>query len=132
VLTAWEPISTWEPYDPAGLVGSGVARLEADELELDEIAKRLAQEKLDRGVELARAAGFEARGRLACGKTWRAICDLAAELDAGAIVLGARGLSRVKSVLLGSVSSAVAVHAKRPVLVIPAQSEGDGDDDAGD
>ncbi len=66
---------------------------------------------LEKGVELARAAGFDARGRLASGKTSRAICDVAEELDASAIVLGARGLSRLQSVLLGSVSGAVAGHA---------------------
>ena len=120
VITAWEPISTWEPYDPGGVLSAGVASIGSHSLGLDEIAAEIAQEKLTRGVELARAAGFDARGRLARGKAWRAICDLADELDASTIVLGARGLSRVKSILLGSVSSAVAVHAARPVLVIPS------------
>ena len=58
------------------------------------------------------------------GKTWRAICDVAGEIDAVTIVLGARGLSRVGSLLLGSVSSAVLVHAKRPVLVVPHHGGG--------
>ena len=79
---------------------------------------------LNKGVALARAAGFDIRGVLAGGKTWRAICDLADELDASTIVLAARGLSRVQSVLLGSVSGAVAAHAKRPVLIIPAHEVG--------
>lgn len=35
------------------------------------------------------------------------------------IVLGARGLGRVESMLLGSVSIAVIFHSKRPVLVVP-------------
>ena len=58
------------------------------------------------------------------GKTWRAICDVAGEIDAATIVLGARGLSQVASLLLGSVSSAVLVHAKRPVLVVPHHGGG--------
>jgi nucleotide-binding universal stress UspA family protein len=120
VGTVWESLSTWEPYDPGGLLSAGVASIGSDALKLDEIAREIGQEKLSRGVELARAAGFDASGRLAGGKTWRAICDLANELDASTIVLGARGLSRVQSVLLGSVSSAVTVHAGRPVLVIPS------------
>ena len=128
VATVWEPISTWEPYDPGGILSAGVARLGSQTLGLDEIASELGQEKLTRGVELARAAGFEASGRLVGGKTWRAICDLAEELDASTIVLGARGLSRVQSMLLGSVSAAVATHAKRPVLVIPSQSSEDAED----
>jgi nucleotide-binding universal stress UspA family protein len=129
VVTAWEPISTWEPYDPGGVLSAGVAQIGSHSLGLDEIAADIAREKLTRGVELARAAGFDAEGRLARGKAWRAICDLADELDASMIVLGARGLSRVKSMLLGSVSSAVAVHAERPVLVIPSADSDDQDDD---
>ena len=43
-----------------------------------------------------------------------------------AIVLAPRGLSRVGSVLLGSVSSGVAYHCRRPLLVIPPRA-GDGD-----
>jgi nucleotide-binding universal stress UspA family protein len=129
VVTAWEPISTWEPYDPGGVLSAGVARIGSHSLGLDEIAADLAQEKLTRGIELARAAGFDAGGRLVRGKAWRAICDLGDELDASTIVLGARGLSRVKSMLLGSVSAAVAVHAGRPVLVIPS-AESDQDDES--
>jgi len=61
---------------------------------------------------------------VARGKTWRRICDVAEETDAATIVLGARGLSRVGSLLLGSVSSAVLVHAKRSVLVVPRHGGG--------
>ena len=27
VLTVWEPVAVWEPYDPVGLVSGAVARL---------------------------------------------------------------------------------------------------------
>ena len=64
---------------------------------------------------------LEVRGSVAKGKTWRVICEEAEKLDAEPIVVGARGLSRVQSVLLGSVSSAVVAHAHRPVLVIPSR-----------
>ena len=84
----------------------------------------LAQEKVKQGVALASSAGFAAQGRVGHGKTWRTICDVADEIDAGAIVLGARGLSRMGSALLGSVSFAVTVHAKRPVLVVPHHGGG--------
>lgn len=68
--------------------------------------------------ELARAARFDAQGRTARGKPWKAIGEVAHELDAATVVLGARGLSRVQSVLLGSVSAAVSAHADRPVFII--------------
>jgi nucleotide-binding universal stress UspA family protein len=96
-----------------------VSKLASKELGFDEIASQVARETSDRGVVLARTAGFEVRGSVAKGKSWRAIVDEAEKLDADAIVVGARGLSRVRSALLGSVSSAVVVHAHRPVLVIP-------------
>jgi nucleotide-binding universal stress UspA family protein len=119
VLTVWEPVAVWEPYDPGALLDVGVGKLAGRALGLDEIARDLAAEKAAQGVALARKAGFAAEPRIARGKTWKAICDVADEIDAAVIVLGARGLSPVGSALLGSVSSAVAVHAGRPVLVIP-------------
>jgi nucleotide-binding universal stress UspA family protein len=59
------------------------------------------------------------RGQIAQGKPWQAICEAAEELDVSMIVLGARGLSRIPSALLGGVSAAVLVNAERPVLVVP-------------
>ena len=119
VLTVWEPLASWAPYDPATFLTAPAAKLASRELRLDEISRELAGDTADRGVTLARQAGFEPQRRVAEGKSWRAICDVAHEIDAKAIVVGARGLSRVQSVLLGGVSSAVVVHANCPVLVIP-------------
>jgi nucleotide-binding universal stress UspA family protein len=117
VLTVWEPVAVWEPYDPGALLDAGVGKLAGHALGLDEIAADLAAEKVAQGVALAREAGFAAEPRIARGKTWKVICDVARELDAAVIVVGARGLSPFGSVLLGSVSAAVSVHADRPVLV---------------
>ena len=121
VLTVWEPAALWEPYDPATILNVPMSKLASKVLGLDDIASQVARETSDRGVALARAADFEVRGMVAKGKSWRAICDEAEKLDAEPIVVGARGLSRVQSALLGSVSSAVVVHAHRPVLVIPGR-----------
>jgi nucleotide-binding universal stress UspA family protein len=73
------------------------------------------------GRELARSAGFavEARSEPAKGSVWPTIIDVAHDIDADLIVVGARGLSTVESALLGSVSNAVVHHSKRPVLVVP-------------
>ncbi|MGH2877071.1 MAG: universal stress protein [Solirubrobacteraceae bacterium] len=120
VLTAWEPVAVWEPSDPATILSAPLSRLAADALGLDEIVRGLARERAEQGVGLAREAGFTARPRVTEGKSWRVICDVADELDAELIVVGARGLSRVRSALLGSVSSAVVVHARQPVLVVSA------------
>lgn len=48
------------------------------------------------------------------------ILEQAEETGAEAIVLGSRGLTGVKSLLLGSVSHAVLQHADRPVIVVPS------------
>ena len=48
------------------------------------------------------------------GKPWRTICQVADRFDAEPIVVGARGLGRVESALLGSVSSAVVSPRKTP------------------
>ena len=119
VLTVWEPFRVWEPYDPATVVSVPLARLASHELRFDEVAQDAARQKNETGVTRARAAGLDATGRVSGGKTWRAICEVADELDARVIVVGARGLGRIESALLGSVSSAVVTHARRPVLVVP-------------
>jgi nucleotide-binding universal stress UspA family protein len=118
------PVATWEPYDPATVLSAPMSKLLSREFGVDEIAAELAEEKVKQGVALASSAGFAARGQVAHGKTWRAICEVASEIDAAAIILGARGLSRMGSLLLGSVSSAVLAHAERPVLVVPHHGGG--------
>ena len=112
VLSVWEPVAVWQPYDPATAITAPLSKLASKALGLDEIARDLALERARNGAELARQAGFDAQPRIVEGKSWRAICDLAEELDADPIVVGARGLSRVQSALLGSVSAAVIQHAR--------------------
>jgi nucleotide-binding universal stress UspA family protein len=118
VITVSEPLRLWEPSDPATVLEAPIGKLLSKAMKLEEIIDEVAQEQVNRGVELARAAGFDAHGRVARGKPWRAICEVANQIDAEAIVLGARGLSRIESALLGSVSAAVSSHAGRPVLII--------------
>jgi nucleotide-binding universal stress UspA family protein len=128
VLTVCEPVAIWEPYDPVAVLSAGVSRMAAKELGLDDVARDAARATMEHGVELARQAGFDAAGQLGSGKAWRAICQAAEEIDAAPIVLGARGLSRVQSALLGSVSAAVSAHAKRAVLLIGASPSAPGAD----
>jgi nucleotide-binding universal stress UspA family protein len=62
---------------------------------------------------------FEAH--VAVGPPASVLTDIARELDADEIALGARGLGRVRA-LLGSVSHDVLRRADRPVLVIPSDA----------
>lgn len=79
-----------------------------------------AEDVLERGVALAREAGFEAEGLRveADRKTASIIAELAEQRDADVIVLGQRGRSGIASAVLGSVSRDVINAFQRPVLVV--------------
>jgi len=74
-----------------------------------------------RGVVLARVAGFDAVDRIDVAlPTWQGIVELADSLDASVIVVGSRGLSRTRELFEGSTSHQLALHAGRPVLIVPS------------
>jgi nucleotide-binding universal stress UspA family protein len=79
-----------------------------------------AHEIVDRGVAIAREAGFEAEPMLVVAgrRTAALVAETAEELDAPAIVMGTRGLSGLKSAVLGSVSREVVNAYHRPVVLI--------------
>jgi nucleotide-binding universal stress UspA family protein len=94
--------------------------------ELDEEDRREAGRVAAEGAELAREAGFEAEAHALQGKpkAWPTLLAKADEVDAAVVVIGSRGLGAVKSALLGSVSSGLLHHTRRPVLVVPPTEEG--------
>ena len=121
VLHLWDPPANYVPADPAiGLQVWSPAQM----ADLESVICERANRVLEEGVALAGKTGFAATGRLerTIVTPWRAILDIADELDAELIVAGARGLSAVEAVVLGGVSNAVVHHAKRPVLVVPKLS----------
>jgi nucleotide-binding universal stress UspA family protein len=79
-----------------------------------------AHDVVERGVAIARAVGFDARELLLAADrpTGELIAATADELDAPAIVMGQRGMSGLKSALLGSVSRDVVNAYHRPVIVV--------------
>jgi nucleotide-binding universal stress UspA family protein len=79
-----------------------------------------AHEVVERGTAIARDAGFDAEPLLlvADKRTAELIADTAEELDAPAIVIGQRGMSGLKSAVLGSVSRGVVNAYHRPVVVV--------------
>ncbi len=118
-------LSVWEPFIDviarAGLgMAYGAANFDGDEV--DAASERRATALAEEGAARARELGLDAQPRTAVrnGSVASAILDVADELDAEAIVLGSRGLTGVKSLLLGSVSHALLQHADRPVIVVPS------------
>jgi len=118
-------LAVWEPFiDVIARAGLGMAygAPSWDGDEVDAASERNATALAEEGAARARELGLDAQPRATArdGSIAGAILDVADELDAEAIVLGSRGLTGVKSLLLGSVSHAVLQHADRPVIVVPS------------
>jgi nucleotide-binding universal stress UspA family protein len=118
VLTVWEPFIDVMARSGAGLALGGMVNIG----EIDQANEDAARERADEGVERARRAGLnpEPRTRSPGASIAEAILEEAEQVGASAVVLGTRGLTGLKSLLLGSVSHAVLQHADRPVLVVPS------------
>ncbi|HAC64709.1 MAG TPA: universal stress protein, partial [Cyanothece sp. UBA12306] len=68
--------------------------------------------------EEAIQAGVKAEYQQIAGTPGKSICKVAAEWKADLIVVGHRGLSGLKELLLGSVSNYVLHHAPCSVLIV--------------
>jgi nucleotide-binding universal stress UspA family protein len=110
VLYAWELMAAMP-------VAEGQARDEAR-------AQELAQD----GALQASAIGLaaEAHVEIAGVSPWQTIVDFADREGADLIVMGTRGRSGMRSLLLGGTSHHVAQHALSPVLIVPGPEIGDG------
>lgn len=115
VATVWQPIADLDSF-----AWSGVIATEVNVVDLNRTAAERGARVADDGVRFALRAGLKAEPLVveASGPLWKTIVEIAASHDAAAIVMGSRGLTGLRSMLLGSVSSAVLHHADRPALVI--------------
>src|SRR3954447_3434186 len=122
-------VSVWEPGLALALASmrdtTGVAYMPptADETEaIDRAQHDHAVEAAEDGARLARELGATAEpcpvpDEVRVAETILAVAD---ERDAGAVVVGTRGLGALKSRLFGSTSQDVLHRTHRPVLVVKA------------
>ena len=81
--------------------------------------RRQAQEVLEQQVEsIEESGGAVNETHLREGRTEEEIVELAEEIEAGLLVMGSRGHSRLRRALMGSVSDAVVRHAHCPVTIV--------------
>jgi nucleotide-binding universal stress UspA family protein len=85
---------------------------------MHESAQQEARTMLDEQMQRVGQSGEIAEVHARIGKPDAEIVGLAEELGAGLIVLGSRGLGRLRRALMGSVSDSVVRHAHCPVLVV--------------
>jgi nucleotide-binding universal stress UspA family protein len=119
VATAW---TSFADSAPTAVLRDAVRPVVED---LDAAGREEAEALAAQGAELARAAGFDAEPRAvrAGGPFFAALLDAADEVDARAIVVGSRGRSSVAAAVLGSVSTGILHHTRRPVLVVRGDEE---------
>ncbi len=121
IASVWEPglamamASTSDPTGIGYVPPTGETIMAVDRAQRDHAA-----EVAEDGVRIARESGATAEANPVADEVdiARTVAELAAGLDAGAIVVGSRGLGAVKSKLLGSTSAALLHHASTPVLVV--------------
>ena len=124
VVTVWQPTS-----DVGAVAWYGAGPNMVNFAELDRAGAEAGGRVAEEGARIAREAGLRAESIAieATPPVWKTIVETADLHDAAAIVMGSRGLTGLRSMLLGSVSSAVVHHTDRPTLVI--HRPGDDHDD---
>lgn len=73
---------------------------------------------LNSSKQTVKDRGLKSIGRLEIGQAADKIIQIAKDEKVDLIIMGSRGLSTVKSFLLGSVSDKVSHHAPCPVLIV--------------
>ncbi len=103
---------------PTVALGAASGMPGPDYRQMEEAMNEAGKKTLSRGLALAGESGVMAKGELIeAPSVVEAIVDYAAKQGADLIVVGTRGMTGFKKLILGSVSSGLISHAHCPVLV---------------
>jgi nucleotide-binding universal stress UspA family protein len=92
--------------------------------DFQEEVERGARERLERAAQELRAGGVEVGSHLATGLPSQVILAHAEQLAADLLVLGTRGLTGLRHLLLGSTSQRVVQRSSVPVLTVHPEDAG--------
>jgi nucleotide-binding universal stress UspA family protein len=124
VVSVWEPgLAMAMTSPPDGLSGLSYGAPSPETMAMiDSVQHDRATETAETGAALARELGAGAEPYAVADEVDIAetLAGVADARDADALVVGSRGLGRVKSRLLGSTSQGLLRHTKRPVVVVRA------------
>jgi nucleotide-binding universal stress UspA family protein len=113
-----------DPPDESALVGGGFAGPTVTADVFDEVERALAEEGHDTVDGLARTLEItDAETIVLRGAPGPALCALASEQGATALVIGTRGRGGLARAVLGSVSDHLVRNAPCPVLVVGEESQ---------
>jgi nucleotide-binding universal stress UspA family protein len=104
-----------EVIDTAALLSLGLAPLPSN---LIESVQAKAKSDIEEARKKAEDAGVRAEGIILEGDPANTIVEYAMKNNVDLIVTGSRGLSTIKRIILGSVSTRILNESKVPVLVV--------------
>ncbi|XP_022744518.1 universal stress protein PHOS34-like [Durio zibethinus] len=116
-----------QPFQPYGFPGARpeVAALYPTATVLDSVKK--SQEQISTGIlslhQNINLMQIKAETLILEGNPKVMICEISEEMNVGLLIIGSRGLGKIKRALLGSVSDYCAHHAKCPTLIVKPPKE---------
>jgi nucleotide-binding universal stress UspA family protein len=104
---------------PMIVFSAGAGMPMPDYKDLEDAAKETGQKVLTQGVQVTSQEGGKANGELLeAPSVVEALVDFAKNDHADLVVVGTRGMTGFKKLILGSVSTGLVSHAQCPVLVV--------------
>lgn len=104
-----------EVVDTATILSLSIGPVPADVIDS---MRDKAKADLNDAEAKARSEGVQVETALLEGDPANAVVEYADRIGADLIITGSRGLSTIKRVLLGSVSTGIVTHSNKPVLVV--------------